>query len=399
MKKLLKIIFFSFSITLLTISRNELSNGATVPLSWSEGFDNISSLTQSDWVITNKSEPLGPSNWSQGNFNNLFDCYQGASQNSFISVDYYSTRDEGTISNWLITPEMILTNGSQFSFYTRQPSMDTIADGLQVRMSTNGTSVAVGQNAMAVGDFSTLLLEINPSLQPHVYPDTWTLYTVTINGLSAPTAGRLAFRYFVTNGGPTGEHSDCIGIDSVSYVARAEVKTNVNIPGAGTASESTTLDIGSNAMLVATANNGYTFVNWTDKNNNVVSSNPNYNFTVTNPSELTANFVRDTGYLTVTIDPESANTDGAKWSIDGGQSWYSIGSQSLPTGVYDITFKDVEGWDTPSAISDVQLDKDEDKVINANYIRKNYNINIKTEAGYELQPLTDYSCLFGTTIL
>jgi hypothetical protein len=40
---------------------------------------------------------------------------------------------------------------------------------------------------------------------------------VRINGLKNATTGRLAFRYFVENGGPTGANSNYIGIDSVQF--------------------------------------------------------------------------------------------------------------------------------------------------------------------------------------
>jgi hypothetical protein len=87
---------------------------------------------------------------------------------------------------------------------------------LEVRLSTNGASTNVGTGA-AVGDFTTLLLSINPTLTTTGYPTSWTQFTVTISGLPAPTSGRIAFRYYVTSGGPTGTNSDYIGIDNVVY--------------------------------------------------------------------------------------------------------------------------------------------------------------------------------------
>src|SRR5205085_11413703 len=68
-----------------------------------------------------------------------------------------------------------------------------------------------------VGDFTTLLLDINPTLVTGVYPTVYTQFTVTITGVPALTTGRLAFRYFVTNGGPSGANSDIISIDTFQY--------------------------------------------------------------------------------------------------------------------------------------------------------------------------------------
>jgi hypothetical protein len=78
-----------------------------------------------------------------------------------------------------------------------------------------------------VGDFSTLLLSVNPNLATGIanYPNTWTQYTATVSGLAGPTSGRFAFRYHVTNGGPNGANSNYIGIDTLSYEAVPEPMT------------------------------------------------------------------------------------------------------------------------------------------------------------------------------
>ena len=52
---------------------------------------------------------------------------------------------------------------------------------------------------------------------PSGYPSVWTQYSVTLSGISGTPTGRLAFRYFVENGGPAGANSDYIGIDTVAY--------------------------------------------------------------------------------------------------------------------------------------------------------------------------------------
>jgi MYXO-CTERM domain-containing protein len=77
----------------------------------------------------------------------------------------------------------------------------------------------VGTAALDVGDFTTLLLDINPTYAIGGYPETWTQQNVTITGLGGPTQGRLAFRYFVENGGPSGANSNYIGIDTFSTTA------------------------------------------------------------------------------------------------------------------------------------------------------------------------------------
>src|SRR4029077_10280903 len=79
-----------------------------------------------------------------------------------------------------------------------------------------GASTNVGTTATGVGDFTTLLLDINPTYTMNGYPNVWTQFTVTLSGIASPTSGRLALRYFVENGGPSGVNSDFIGIDTLT---------------------------------------------------------------------------------------------------------------------------------------------------------------------------------------
>ncbi|NLB72261.1 MAG: hypothetical protein GX797_09710 [Chloroflexi bacterium] len=182
--------------------------------SLSEGFDDISLLPGKGWVIINKSEPVGVIDWFQGNAG-VFAAHSGA-ENSYIGTNYNSVTGSNTISNWLLTPELWLVNGDQFTFWTRRPNTIIYPDRLQVRLSTNGGSDYVGDSPTSVGDFDALLLDINPSYADDGYPVVWTQYNITLTGLSSPTRGRIAFRYFVENGGPDGTRSNYIGIDTVS---------------------------------------------------------------------------------------------------------------------------------------------------------------------------------------
>jgi hypothetical protein len=50
-------------------------------------------------------------------------------------------------------------------------------------MSTNGASVNIGATAFDVGDFTTLLLDINPTYTIGGYPEAWTQFTINLNGV------------------------------------------------------------------------------------------------------------------------------------------------------------------------------------------------------------------------
>jgi hypothetical protein len=164
-------------------------------------------------VQTNHSTTIGTTGWFQGN-DAVFSAHQGTLPNSYIGANFNNTTGTNTISNWLLTPTQTLENGRTMTFYTRTTTANPFPDRLQVRMSTAGDSTNVGTTATDVGDFTTLLLDINPTYTVGGYPEVWTLQTVTITGVPSATLVRLAFRYFVENGGPTGDNSNYIGIDT-----------------------------------------------------------------------------------------------------------------------------------------------------------------------------------------
>ncbi|GMW00566.1 MAG: hypothetical protein AMXMBFR84_17030 [Candidatus Hydrogenedentota bacterium] len=74
------------------------------------------------------------------------------------------------------------------------------------------------------------------------------------------------------------------------------------------------------------------------------------------PTQTSGEYERHTSTLEVTITPQAARDAGARWSIDGGQTWLQSGDiQTLPTGLYTIVYKPVPGWlapqDNPIAVN------------------------------------------------
>jgi hypothetical protein len=177
-----------------------------------QDFDNISGLTSQGWAITNNSVPPSVSSWFQGN-TGVFTSQTGGAD-SYIGANYLNTTPGGNISDWLILPALLLRNGDILTFYTRTEANSTFADNLEVHLSSNGASANVGSTSSSVGDFTNLLMTINPALVAAAYPDAWTQETVTISGLgNTPVDARLAFRYAVTD---TMIHGDYIGIDTLT---------------------------------------------------------------------------------------------------------------------------------------------------------------------------------------
>ncbi|MBP6003316.1 MAG: VCBS repeat-containing protein [Pyrinomonadaceae bacterium] len=180
-----------------------------------EGFDVITTLPAAGWATQNNSVPVGTTGWFQGSATLTS---QSGPPTAYIGANFNNTTGTNTISNWLMAPNRTMNNGDVYKFWTRTTTANPFPDRLQVRLSTAGASTNVGTGPTGIGDFTTLLLDINPFYDTGgVYPEVWTEYTITISGLSGPTSGRLAFRYFVEGGGPTGDNSNFIGIDTFSY--------------------------------------------------------------------------------------------------------------------------------------------------------------------------------------
>jgi hypothetical protein len=191
-----------------------------------EGFNDVESLFTNGWVRINHSSPQGAFGWVQNNPSlSGFEAQAGATD-STITANFESVQSPGgTISDWLLTPNLTFENGDEVSFYTRSiiisgedeegPFEFIAPDRLEVRLGQNGASTNIGTQATDVGDFSLLLKSINPDLTEDGYPLDWQQFSVVISGLSGPTSGRLAFRYFVTDGGEFGNNSNIIGIDTL----------------------------------------------------------------------------------------------------------------------------------------------------------------------------------------
>ncbi len=182
-----------------------------------EGFEDLTVMLANDWVRINHSDPANPQ--SEG----WFQCLgtqiapaQAGTEFSCVSANFNAGTGTSTLNDWLISPTRIWNNGDTISFYTREISGNPYPERMQVRLSTNGSSTNVGTTGTDVGDFTILLLDINPDYQVGGYLDFWWQYSVTITGLSGPTSGRFAFRHFVEDGGPSGANSYIIGIDSLA---------------------------------------------------------------------------------------------------------------------------------------------------------------------------------------
>ncbi len=223
--------FLMLSIGLFTLL-NSCQKDYVVPVtpaskSFTEQFDTVTNLYAKGWVFNNNSKPQGAATWQQGVFASGklgidgFPAYNyKATGDEYIFAGFAAGDNIATISSWMITPEIEMKDGDQFSFYTRTYTGSTFPDRLQVRINLTDNTANVGFDSSSVGKFTTLLSDINSGLSATGYPQTWTKYTFTVSGLPTTAKRRIGFRYYVTNGGPNGTNSNAIGIDQFEFISK-----------------------------------------------------------------------------------------------------------------------------------------------------------------------------------
>jgi|SRR5580704_6199328 hypothetical protein len=194
----------------------------------SEGFDDFPALLSpaGGWLVLNNSQPVGDITWGQGDTapNGEGFTSQSGADNSFAGVNFNAGGTGAAVSDWLITKPIPIQNGTVISFYTREAPVNAndqnFPNDLQVRLSLTGTDV--GSTPTSVGDFTTLLLDVNPTFSTTAatgYPQNWTKLNITISGVPTPTTGEIGFRYFLLNNGTQGTG---IGIDTLSVTTVPE---------------------------------------------------------------------------------------------------------------------------------------------------------------------------------
>jgi hypothetical protein len=240
--------------------------------SFLEEFDTLASSLAKGWRFINRSEPAGTGDWVQAYSNNskpftlinavkpanvhginfngdMLPAYSPAgSKTGYITTSCYasaSTSPEGggVISNWVISPPVILQNGDKIVFYIN--SMDSVytydalsasrgnppnllkkvslLNRLQVRINMHDESTNCG-TAINPGLFDLILLDINSMYARNGFPyynlHGWTRMEATVSGLEKPFRGRFAFRYFLEGGGPgSNEKGGVINLDRVEYLS------------------------------------------------------------------------------------------------------------------------------------------------------------------------------------
>lgn len=244
------------------------------------------------WFARNNAPtPRGTTCVFNGGGGTTFPAQSGAAT-SYAAMNFNSSTGTNSISTWLVTPRVNFGTGAQLSFWFRSSNTAAGAnfpDRIQVRLSTAADTGTpdVGTALNDVGTFTTLLVDINPTLSASfvtcpaggftigapsgtiagTVDGAWCQVTITqAAGIPSTGSGRLAFRYFVPgSAGPDGANSNFVGIDTfsfdegllgtpgLSFVKR--VQTSSNVADCPTATTSVTVPRGTSVYYCYRATN------------------------------------------------------------------------------------------------------------------------------------------------
>mgnify|MGYP005844315975 CR=1 FL=1 len=186
-----------------------------------QSFNNFVPEALVGWGTINLSAPEGEKNWGRGD-DTLFEAFNGAS-NRYWAANYEATTGVGTISAWTLSPVVEFHGGSKISFFSRSADSSAFPDRLEIRACTKLPCNSFPVDEFAVGDYDVPIASINPNLQSASdpkgidgFPNQWTRFEFgATRGVPQSGLGRIAFRYFVTDGGPEGQNSFYVGLDEV----------------------------------------------------------------------------------------------------------------------------------------------------------------------------------------
>lgn len=227
---------------------------------------------------------------------------------------------------WTVKPSKGLTfTPTSISTYVNRFGTDA-ENGVTVTAKlSNGTSVDLG-NFTALRD--------NKTTEDDKYKDHENLTNHIVIQLTAEQQAQLTsaegFTLSCTVGvGSTKQqgfadvHINGLLNGTVQQVEQYTLSAAVSTVGAGTVKVSpagTVFDAETSITVTATKNFGYKFINWTDANNQVVSTDEAYTFSISANTALKANF-------------EKINTYALNYKVEGGAKDYMISASPVPTVV------------------------------------------------------------------
>ncbi len=227
---------------------------------------------------------------------------------------------------WTIKPSKGLTfTPTSISTYVNRFGTDA-ENGVTVTAKlSNGTSVDLG-NFTALRDNKTTAddrYSKNENLTNHIVIQLTAEQQAQLTSAEGFTLSCTVGVSSAKQQGFADVHINGLLNGTVQQVEQYTLSAAVSTVGAGTVKVSpagTVFDAETSITVTATKNFGYKFVNWTDANNQVVSTDEAYTFSISTNTALKANF-------------EQINTYALNYKVEGGAKDYMISASPVPTVV------------------------------------------------------------------
>jgi uncharacterized protein YjiK len=267
-------------------------------VNWTENGEVVSTDTEYSFMVTgnrNLDANFGQNTYTisaSANPSNGGTVNGGGTYNYGDNCTLTATANTGyTFTNWTKNGTIVSTN-SIYSFTVTEDASYVAnfeLNSYTITATANPTEGGIVTGAGTYNHGSTCTLTATANIG-------YTFINWTKNGTVVSTSAIYSFT--VTSSG--------------TYVANFELNSYTitviaNPTEGGTVTGAGTYNHGATAILMATANTGYTFTNWT-KNGIVVSTNPTYSFTVTEDVSYVANFELNSYTITVTANPTEGGT-------------------------------------------------------------------------------------------
>lgn len=227
---------------------------------------------------------------------------------------------------WTVKPSKGLTfTPTSISTYVNRFGTDA-ENGVTVTAKlSNGTSVDLG-NFTALRDNKTTAddkYSKNENLTNHIVIQLTAEQQTQVTSAEGFTLSCTVGVGSAKQQGFADVHINGLLNGTVQQVEQYTLSAAVSTVGAGTVKVSpagTVFDAETSITVTATKNFGYKFVNWTDANNQVVSTDEAYTFSISTNTALKANF-------------EKINTYALNYKVEGGAKDYMISASPVPTVV------------------------------------------------------------------
>ena len=282
---------------------------------------------------------------------------------------------------WTVKPSKVLTfTPTSISTYVNRFGTDA-ENGVTVTAKlSDGTSVDLG-NFTALRDNKTTesdRFSKNENLTDHIVIQLTADQQAKLTSAEGFTLSCTVGVGATKQQGFADVHINGLLNGTIQQVEQYTLSAVVSTVGAGTVKVSpagTVFDAETPITVTATKNFGYKFVNWTDANNKVVSTDEEYTFSISANTALKANF-------------EKINTYALDYKVEGGAKDYMVSATPAPTVVdgknmyeegTEVTLTatgndiiDFNNWSNGETTAEIKTTMNADQAFTATFSAKDY---------------------------